>query len=108
MRAIVFAPLAILFSTAAYAADAGMFLCRSPLVANDFWTGLVDANQAGVKLDKQIAADIAKKNSCHFLASNNLKPLNFVDGQFEITDGKQSGWASPQLFIMYANRPPIN
>jgi hypothetical protein len=30
--------------------------------------------------------------------SANLKPIDFVPGQFAITDGKINGWASPQLY----------
>ena len=44
-------------------------------------------------------------------ASANLKPIDFVAGQFAITDGKIEGWASPQLYHVCqpaetgANRP---
>jgi hypothetical protein len=88
-----------------YADGAGMFLCRSPVVANDFWTDLNQAAGAGVKLNAEIARNIAQKNSCPFVSSPNLKPVDFVAGQMAITDGKIQGWAAPQLHIMYVNRP---
>jgi len=91
--------------TLSYADGAGMFLCRSPVVANDFWTDLNQAAGAGVKLNMEIARNIAQKNACPFISSPNLKPIDFVAGQFAITDGKVKGWAAPQLYIMYVNRP---
>ena len=94
-----------LLVSAACAAEAGMFLCRSPVVANDFWNGLVTAQQTGVRVNRDIAAGIAQKNGCEFIASEHLKPIDYVSGQFAITDGKIKGWAAPQLYIMYVNRP---
>ncbi|WP_315765633.1 hypothetical protein [Bradyrhizobium sp. SZCCHNS2005] len=94
--------LALLFSSGALA-EPGMFLCRSPVVANDFWTDLNQAAGAGVKLNMEIANGIAAKNGCPFVPSTNLKPIDFVAGQMAITDGKVKGWAAPQLYIMYVN-----
>jgi hypothetical protein len=91
-------------ATAAQATEPGMFLCRSPVVANDFWTDLNQAAGAGVKLNMEITGSIAQKNGCPFVPSTNLKPIDFVAGQFAITDGKIKGWAAPQLYIMYVNR----
>lgn len=93
--------LALLISSGALA-EPGMFLCRSPVVANDFWTDLTGAS---VKLNMEIARTIAQKNGCPFVPSTNLKPIDFVAGQMAITDGKVKGWAAPQLYIMYVNRP---
>jgi hypothetical protein len=92
-------------ASAACAAGVGMFLCRSPVVANDFWNGLVTAQQTGVQVNRDIAASIARKNGCEFIASEHLKPIDYVAGQLAITDGKIKGWASPQLYILYVNRP---
>ncbi|MCS3453893.1 hypothetical protein [Bradyrhizobium elkanii] len=88
-----------------FADGAGMFLCRSPVVANDFWTDLNQAAGAGVKLNMDIARNIAQKNGCSFVSSSSLKPVDFTAGQMAITDGKVKGWAAPQLYIMYVNRP---
>lgn len=81
-----------------------MFLCRSPVVANDFWTDLNQAAGAGVKLNMNLARNIAQKNGCPFVSSSNLKPVDFTARQMAITDGKVKGWAAPQLYIMYVNR----
>lgn len=82
-----------------------MFLCRSPVVANDFWTDLNQTAGAGVQLNMDIARNIAQKNGCPFVSSSNLQPVDFTAGQMAITDGKVKGWAAPQLYIMYVNRP---
>ena len=52
-----------------------------------------------------IARNIAQKNGCSFVSSSSLKPVDFTAGQMAITDGKVKGWAAPQLYIMYVNRP---
>lgn len=100
-------PLLLLcFATAqAFANGAGMFLCRSPVVANDFWNALNQVAGAGVNLSKEVAKGIAAKNDCPFVASTALKPVDFVAGQMAITDGKNKGWAAPQLYILYVNTP---
>ncbi|MCG2631792.1 hypothetical protein L6654_34705 [Bradyrhizobium sp. WYCCWR 13023] len=70
---------------------------------------LLDLSQAagaGVKLNIEIARTIAQKNGCLFAPSTNLKPIDFVAGQMAITGGNLKGWAAPQLYIMYVNRPP--
>jgi len=83
----------------------GMFLCRSPVVANDFWSDLNSVSQAGVHLHRDIASEIAKKHQCVFTGGTNLKPIDFVAGELAITDGKTKGWADPHLYIMYVNSP---
>lgn len=70
-----------------------------------FGTILVTRQQTGIRLNMELADSIAKKNSCPFVPSANLKPIDFVAGQFAVTDGKIKGWVSPQLYIMYVNRP---
>jgi hypothetical protein len=89
----------------ARAAEPGMFLCRSPVVANDFWGDLVTAQQTGITLNRELAASVARKHQCPFVASATLKPIDYVAGQLAITDGKLKGWAAPQLYILYVNRP---
>lgn len=107
MRLLIWLPLLWLCcgTGQSFANGAGMFLCRSPVVANDFWTDLNQAAGAGVRLNMEIARNIAEKNGCPFVSSSNLKPVDFVAGQMAITDGKVKGWAAPQLYIMYVNRP---
>ncbi|MEW6643644.1 MAG: hypothetical protein AB1586_24250 [Pseudomonadota bacterium] len=64
--------LAILFPSGALA-EPGLFLCRSPVVANDFWTDLSQAAGAGVKLNMDVARNIAQKNGCRsfYLQTSN-------------------------------------
>lgn len=97
--------LMVLIIGSADAAGTGMFLCRSPVVANDFWNDLLTAQQAGVSVNREIAASIARKNGCSFVASASLKPIDYVAGQLAITDGSVKGWAAPQLYILYVNQP---
>jgi hypothetical protein len=105
MRRLSLVALLLLPALETIAGESGMFLCRSPVVANDFWNALLAAQQTGVSVNKEIATGIAQKNDCPFVASNKLKPIDFVAGQLAITDGKIKGWAAPQLYILYANGP---
>jgi hypothetical protein len=104
----VTALFATLFASTALAADVGMFLCRSPVVANDFWNDLLTASQTGIAVNREMAASIARKNQCQFVASERLKPIDFVAGQLAMTDGHIKGWAAPQLYIIYMNPPNTN
>jgi hypothetical protein len=58
----------------------------------------VTAQQTGIKLNMELAGSSAQKNGCPFVPSANLEPIDFVAGQFAISDGKIKGWASPQLY----------
>lgn len=84
--------LALLISSGALA-EPGMFLCRSRVVANDFWT-LTRLPARGVKLNMEIARTIAQENGCPFVPSTNLKSIDFAAGQMAITDGNVKGWAA--------------
>lgn len=102
-------PFAIAFigllSAPAAAAEPGMFLCRSPVFAEAFWNDIVTVRDKGVEVNREIAESVAKKNECRFVASDRLRPVQFVAGMFQMTDGTVFGFAAPQLLIMYANRP---
>lgn len=86
------------------AANSGMFLCGSPLIAQNFWNDLLTAQTTGVHINRQIMENVADSHKCKFLASDNLKPIDFVWGQLAITDGHTKGWADPHLYIFYVNR----
>lgn len=105
MRLIAAFLLAVAASVA-IAADVGMVLCRSPVVANDYWNDLLRVNSTGVHVDDKIVAAVARKHGCQLVLSNRLRPVNFVSGMFEMTDGKVAGWASPESYILYVNRLP--
>jgi hypothetical protein len=105
MKRTALALAIVLWPELASASDSGMFLCRSPVVANDFWNDIMSAQQLGIKLSKEQLSALAGKNACPFIASSTLKPVDFVAGQLAITDGRIKGWASPQLYILCVNRP---
>jgi hypothetical protein len=97
--------LAAIAFTPALAADAGMFLCQSPVIASGLWGDLMLVQASGVGLNVELLASVAQKNECPFVASENLKPIDFVNGALSITDGKARGWADPHYYILYVNRP---
>ena len=97
--------LAAIAFTPALAADAGMFLCPSPVIAGGLWGDLMVVQSSGVGLNVEILASVAQKDKCPFVASENLKPVDFVDGALAITDGKVRGLADPHYYILYVNRP---
>jgi hypothetical protein len=103
----IFTPVSLvaIAFTPALAADAGMFLCPSPLIASGLWGDLMLVQTSGVGLNVEILASVAQKDKCPFVASENLKPVDFVDGALAITDGKVKGWADPHYYILYVNRP---
>jgi hypothetical protein len=86
MRALGMLLLVMCISTAS-AAEPGMFLRASPVIANNFWNDLLTAQQAGVHLNRDIAASIAQKDGCPFIASDSLKPIDFIAGELAITNG---------------------
>jgi hypothetical protein len=92
-------------SLPAFSAEGGMYLCHTPGIAREYWNDLITVNQAEASIDEKIVIDIARKHGCLLLISENLKPKNFVAETLEITDGKASGFATPQSYIRYVNRP---
>jgi hypothetical protein len=106
MRASTASILSILLLLAfpAIAFADGMYLCRSPVIASNLWNDVITAGQAGVHLNKIILRNIADKNECPMVSSVTFKPINFVAGQLLLTDGQDSGWASPYYYIIFVNR----
>lgn len=89
-----------------YPAANGMFLCPSPVTANDFWTDVNRAASTGVKLTHAVGVEIATRNGCHFVQSKGLKPVRYVAGELGISDGSGLGWTAPELYIVYINEAP--
>ena len=106
MRASVGSILLILFVSAfpARVFAEGMYLCRSPIIASNLWNDVITARQAGVQINKLILKNIADKNECPMVLLDTFKPINFVAGQLLLTDGQDSGWASPYYYIIFVNR----
>lgn len=82
----------------------GMYLCRSPVIASNLWNDVVKVGQAGVHINKLILKNIAEKNECPMVLSGTFRPINFVADQLLLTDGRDSGWASPYYYIIFVNR----
>ncbi len=83
-----------------------MFLCPSPVIANDYWTDLTTALNLGFKFTWQTMGTIARKDGCSFVAGDDLRPIGSGwAGMLDITDGHIHGWAVPQLYVSYVNRP---
>ena len=101
--ALIFPFVALLAFPLSAFAD-GMYLCRSLVVASDLWNDVITAGQAGVHLNKIILKNIADKNECPMVSSDTFKPMNFVAGQLLLTNGQESGWASPYYYIIFVNR----
>jgi hypothetical protein len=104
MRVIIVAILAAL-ATPALAAERAMHLCPNAIMANDFWSDLVSIHSTGVKLTKEMIMDVGKKNGCKFVVSDHIRPTEFRNGAFAVTDGKVVGWVMPDAYIAYANQP---
>lgn len=81
-----------------------MYLCRSPVIAGGFYGDLLNARRLGIRLDKNTADSIARKNECKFVRSRKLRPVDFVAGELAMTDGTVGGWAEPHLYIDYINQ----
>lgn len=81
----------------------GMFLCRSPIIANNLWSDIIEVKRKGIDPTFAIVQSLAKNNECAFAASLALKPVKFVAGQFQMFDGKSSGWVHPDYYIFYVN-----
>lgn len=84
-------------------ADAGVVLCSSPVIANNFYSDLKSAADAGVRLDHAQVLNVARKNECGYVISSKLRPIDFVAGALAVTDGKATGWVSTYIYIRYIN-----
>lgn len=87
----------------AEAAGRGMYLCPSPVIANNLWNDVSDIRGRGISVTEDILHTLAIRNDCAFLSSQTLKPIDFVAGQLLITDGTAKGWANPYYYIHYVN-----
>jgi hypothetical protein len=81
----------------------GMFLCPSPVIANDLWRDVVDVGSKGLRVTFPMLEKLAARNRCEFAASSSLKPIKFVAAQFRLRDGAADGWAHPDYYIRYVN-----
>jgi hypothetical protein len=97
-----------------------LYLCRSPILAFDFWETLQDIQQKGVTITPTIAAEVC----AHMKAGNEPQCIKVEAANFEVTgtdyqgamtmsDGKTKfwfhdpdaiGWVHPQYYVMFAKR----
>lgn len=104
MRCMIAAALALVASRAE-ATGTGMYLCPSPVIADAFWTNITPLVTLRVSLFVDMIRSLAAKDECGFAASQSLRPVDFVAGNFLMTDGTMEGWADPHLYIRYVNSP---
>ena len=93
----------LLLTNSAQATELGMFLCPSPIMASSLFSALIQAQTIGVTLNHNTGLGIATKNGCNYFQANDLKPVDFVDGELLISGGQVKGWADPHLYIAYVN-----
>lgn len=96
-----------------------LYLCRSPLLAFDFWGGLTNLQRQGVTLTPKIAQEICdgmragKIPQCIRADADDFKPVaSGSDGALAMSDGKTKiwfhnpdtgGWVHPDYYISYVN-----
>jgi hypothetical protein len=91
------------------ALENGGWLCDSPQSANDFWSKLGVAQNAGVEIKVSDMDSIAKKSGCGYVKSDHLKLME-VDGSTALkvsgdaNDNPKAiytGWVRPQEYVAY-------
>jgi hypothetical protein len=91
------------FPAAASGEIRGMFLCPSPIMANDMWREVVEVGSKGIRVTFPMLEKLASRNKCRFASSAALKPIKFVAGQLRLADGAFDGWVHPDYYIRYVN-----
>lgn len=123
VRVLVLVALASFGILPSAAADAsvppGMYVCRSPLLAFDFWNSVLHLSQElKIKLTKEIVAQLAADQNCIRAASDNLRPIKSGwGGALAMADGDKSpvyfhhpdtfGWVHPDYYVQYVNDPRL-
>jgi hypothetical protein len=114
--------LTLLVPTLAVSADRTpqhLFLCRSPLLAFDFWQTLQSMRQRGVKLTPKIAEEVCNnmragdEPQCLRVEAADFKPIaSGADGALAMSDGKtkdwfnnpaSGGWVHPAYYVSFVN-----
>lgn len=96
-----------------------LYLCRSPLLAFDFWRSLQDIKKQGVTLTPKIIQEICngmkagRDPQCIRVEADELKPIaSGWGGALAMTDGKNKvwfhnpdagGWIHPDYYVSYVN-----
>ena len=96
-----------------------IYLCRSPLLAFDFWNSLQSLKKQGVALTPKIAQEICagmkagRDPQCIRVEMDEFKPIaSGWGGALALTDGKTkvwfhnpdtAGWVHPDYYIYLVN-----
>jgi hypothetical protein len=99
-----------------------LYLCRSPLLAFNFWESLINIQRQGVTLTPTIAEEICNgmragsEPQCIRVEGDNFKPIaSGWGGALAMTDGTTriwfhhpdtGGWIHPDYYVNYINSPP--
>jgi hypothetical protein len=98
---------------------AHLYLCRSPLLAFDFWNTLLDIKTRGVTVTPKITEEVCnnmragKDPQCIRVEAETFKPISSGwGGALALTDGKTKvwfrnpdagGWVHPDYYVTYVN-----
>jgi hypothetical protein len=96
-----------------------LYLCRSPLLAFDFWNALQDIQKQGVTLTPKIAQEICngmkagRAPQCIRVDADEFKPVaSGWGGALALSDGKTKiwfhnpdtgGWVHPDYYVYFVN-----
>lgn len=97
-----------------------LYLCRSPLLAFDFWNSLQDIQKKGVTLTPEITQQVCngmkagKEPQCIRVEVDQAKPVTSGwGGALALTDGKtkmwfhnpdSGGWVHPDYYVYFVNQ----
>lgn len=114
--------IAMGLSTVVLAADTGrqhLYLCRSPLLAFDFWNTLQEMRTKGVTVTPKIAEEVCNgmragnEPQCLRVAADDFKPVaSGWGGAMAMSDGKTKvwfhspdalGWVHPDYYVLFVN-----
>mgnify|MGYP003377419676 CR=1 FL=1 len=113
--AFLFAP----FSATAAEGRQHIYLCRSPLLAFDFWGALHNIQKSGVTLTPKIAEELCAgmkagaEPQCIRVVADSFKPVaSGWGGALAMSDGDTQiwfhhpdtgGWVHPDYYVHYVN-----
>jgi len=96
-----------------------MFVCRSPLLAFDFWSSLRSMQMKGITITPQIVEQTCNgmkagnEPQCLRIEANSFKPVaSGSDGALAMSDGKTKiwfhnpdagGWVHPEYYVWFVN-----
>jgi len=120
IRTVLIAISLFAATSVAMAENQHLFVCRSPLLAFDFWNSLHDLQNKGVKITPQIAQEICDgmkagtDPQCIRIEGENLKPVaSGWQGAIAMSDGPKKvwfrypdsmGWIHPDYYVSFVNK----